>query len=64
MTKCTWASGVKDVRSGFDLFAVPLRRFIYFFNGDKLLGTRLLCMPSQEPVAFMDMDGAFITSEC
>lgn len=63
-----WASGMKDVRSGFDLFAErPVEVgyvFFFFLNGDKLLRTRLLCVPSQEPVPFMDTAGAFITSEC
>lgn len=63
MTKRTWASGMKDVRSGFDLFTEPSVEAI-FFNGDKLRRTRLLCIPSQESVLFTDTAGAFITAEC
>lgn len=55
MTKRTWASGMKDVRSRFDLFTErPVEggffSLFFFLNGDKLLGTRLLCIPSQESV--------------
>lgn len=56
--------GMKDVRSGFDLFTECPVEVIFFENGDKLLGTRSLCVPSQESILFMDTAGAFITSEC
>ena len=62
MTKRTWASGMKDIRSGFDLFTEPPVEVI--FNGDELLRTRLLCIPTQESVLFTDTAEAFITSEC
>lgn len=63
-TKCTWASGMKDVRSGFDLFTKPLVKEIFFFNGNKLFRTRFLCFLSQESILFMDTTRAFCTSKC
>lgn len=55
MTKCTWASGVKDVRSGFDLFAVPPVEEIYLFilmeTNCSEQGCRV-CLPKSLPLSW------------
>lgn len=67
MAKRTWASWHEgcSITFWFIRQASCWGDFVSFLfaNGDKLLGTRLLCIPSQESVLFMDTPGAFITYE-
>lgn len=61
MTKCMWASGIKDVWSGFDLFKVPPVEAIFFFI-ETNCWEQGLCILPQQSVHFRDTAGTFITS--